>query len=209
MTPRNNKKTFMGNIAVFCIKQISNWFWEIADNWSYTNEKIAEFYNKGIGMEYQKEYATCCISANANVLHIGCGAYPLTEIVLSQCTTGHVVGIDKNQKTVKRAQRLIQKKHLENHITINYGDGLNYPVDSFDAIIVSSCSLPKVKILQHLFLKAKPNSSIIVREVDIATDGIQQCIADHPDIESLQKIHHNPFPFFEPFGWTTFCLRKK
>lgn len=209
MNPRNTKKTVLDTIAVFVIKKISICFWEIADNWSYKNDKIANLYNKRIGKEYRKEYETCCISANANVLHIGCGAYPLTELVLADCSTGHIVGIDKNQRTVQRAQRVIQNSHLENHITIKHGDGLDFPVDAFDVIIVSSCSLPKVKILEHLFQKAEPMSSIIVREVDIAASDILQCIDAHRDIELLQQIRHNPFPFFEPIGWTTFCLRKK
>lgn len=199
----------MDTIAVFVIKKISICFWEIADNWSYKNEKIADLYNKRIGKEYRKEYETCCISSNANVLHIGCGAYPLTELVLADCSTGHIVGIDKNQRTVLRAQRVIQNRNLENHITIKHGDGLDFPVDGFDAIIVSSCSLPKVKILEHLFQKAKPGSAIIVREVDIAASDILQCIDAHHDIELLQQVRHNPFPFFDPIGWTTFCLRKK
>jgi hypothetical protein len=104
---------------------------------------------------------------------------------------------------------MIQKNHLENQISIQHGDGLNYPVDTFDYIIVSSCSLPKVQILRHLFEKAKSQSNIVVREVDIATNDIMQCIEEHPDITLKQQVRHNPFPFIEPVGWTTFCLKKK
>ncbi len=209
MKQRTTKKTILDTIAIFFIKKISNCFWEIADNLSYKNEKIAKLYNKSIGKEYRKEYENCHIASNADILHIGCGAYPLTEIVLSSCGTGQIVGIDKNPQTVTQAQQVIKKNKLENHITIKHGDGLDFSVEDFDVIIVSSCSLPKVKILQHLFQKAKSQSTIIVREVDIAANDILQCIDAHHDIELKKQVRHNPFPFFEPIGWTTFCLKKK
>ena len=188
---------------------MSNYLWEIADTWSYKNEKIAQLYNKSIEKEYRKEYENCDVHGNVDILHIGCGAYPLTGIVLAGCSTGHIVGIDKNPQTVKRAQQIIQKNKLENHILIKQGDGLDYPVNNFDFIIISSCSLPKVKILNHIFQKAKSPSTIIVREVDIATNDILQCIDAYEDIIIKKQIHHNPFPFFEPIGWTTFYLEKK
>lgn len=209
MRQRTSRKTVLDTIAKFIVKTISIYFWEIADNWSYNNEKIARLYDKFIGKEYRKEYEHCGICGDAAILHIGCGAYPLTEIVLAGCSTGQIVGIDKNPLTVKRAQEMIRKHNLENHIHIKHGDGLDYPVGDFDFIIVSSCSLPKVQILHHLFQKAKAQSTIIVREVDIAVEDIQKCIQEHQNILLKKQIRHNPFPFLEPTGWTTFCLDKK
>jgi precorrin-6B methylase 2 len=209
MKQRTTKKTVLDTFAIYFIKKVSNYFWEIADTWSYKSEKIAQLYNKSIGKEYHKEYENCGVRGNVDILHIGCGAYPLTEIILASCSTGHIVGIDKNPQTVKRAQQMIQKNKLENHILIKHGDGQDYPVNTFDFIIISSCSLPKVKILNHIFQKAKSRSIIIVREVDIATNDILQCIDTQENIILKKQIRHNPFPFFEPIGWTTFCLEKK
>ncbi|KYK21414.1 hypothetical protein AYK25_03460 [Thermoplasmatales archaeon SM1-50] len=209
MKQHTNKKTILDYIAIFFIKKISNYFWELADTWSYKNEKIAKLYNRFIGKEYQREYESCIIASNANILHIGCGSYPLTEIVLAHCSTGHIVGIDKNLQTVTQARQIIIKNKLENCVTITHGDGLDFSIEDFNVIIVSSCSLPKVQILQHLFQKAKPHSRIIVREVDIAVINILQCLDAHRDIEIIKQIRHNPFPFLEPIGWTTFCLKKK
>ena len=209
MKQRTTKQTILDTLTIFFIKKLSNCFWEIADTWSYKNEKIARRYNKSIGKEYRKEYKNCSIAPSRNILHIGCGSYPLTEIVLAESTKAKIVGIDKNPQTVQRAQQMVRKNNLESRITINHGDGLDYPVEDFDVIIVSSCSLPKVQILQHLFQKAKSYSTIIVRELDIATNDIQHSIDEFHNIELLQQVRHNPFPFFEPIGWTTFCLKKK
>jgi precorrin-6B methylase 2 len=203
------RKTILDTIAIFFIKKTANCFWEIADTWSYENDTITKLYNKTIGKEYRKEYQNCDISSHSNILHIGCGSYPLTEIILASCTKGKIVGIDKNIQSVQRGQEVVKKNKLDDRIILKYGDGLDFPVEEFDMVIVSSCSQPKVKILQHLFQNVKSKSSIIVREVDIATKDILNYIDAHPDIELKQQIRHNPFPFFEPIGWTTFCLTKK
>lgn len=209
MKQYTEKKTILDSVAIFFIKKISNCFWELADTLSYKNEKIAMLYNRFIGKEYEKEYENCTIASNVDILHIGCGAYPLTEIVLASCSTGHIVGIDKNLQTVTQARQVIKKNKLEDRITITHGDGLDFSVENFDVIIVSSCSLPKVQILKHLFQKAKSQSTIVVREVDIAVNDILQCLDANHDIALIKQVRHNPFPFLEPIGWTTFCLKKK
>jgi precorrin-6B methylase 2 len=202
------KKTVIDTFAIFCVKKTSNLFWEIADTWSYKNNKIAQRYNNSIEAEYQKECETCGLSSNSKVLHIGCGAYPLTDIVLAQCCSGSLVGIDKNPVAVHRAQEVVQQHQLQNRITVQHGNGTEFPVNDFDLILISSCSLPKVQILEHLFKNAKHQSTIIVREVSIATVDILNCINAHPEIEIIQQMHHTPFPFYGPLGWDTFCLRK-
>jgi 2-polyprenyl-3-methyl-5-hydroxy-6-metoxy-1,4-benzoquinol methylase len=209
MEQRTTRKTILDTIAIFFIKKTANCFWEIADTWSYKNDAITKLYNKTIGKEYRKEYENCGISSHMNILHIGCGSYPLTEMVLASCTEGRIVGIDKNSQSVQRGQQVIKKNKLDDRIILKHGDGLDFPVEEFDMVIVSSCSQPKIKILEHIFQKVKSQSTIIVREVDIATKDIINCIDAYPVIELNQQIRHNPFPFFEPIGWTTFCLTKK
>ncbi len=184
-------------------------FWEIADTWSYKNNQIAQRYNNSIEKEYQKECKNYGLSSNSNVLHIGCGAYPLTDIVLSHYFVGTLLGIDKNPLAVQRAQEIVRQHNLQNRITIQHGNGTEFPVNNFDLILISSCSLPKVQILEHLLKNAKHQSTIVVREVSIATADVLNCITLHPEIEIIQKMHHTPFPFYGPFGWDTFYLRKK
>jgi len=209
MEQHTTHKTILDTIAIFFIKKVANCFWEVADTLSYQNETITKLYNKVIGKEYQKEYENCEISSHTNILHIGSGSYPLTEIILASCTTGQIVGIDRDAKAVQRGQQVVEKNHLNHRITLTHGDGLDFPVDEFDMVIISSCSQPKVQILEHLIEKLQSHSVIIVREVDIATKDILNCINKHTDVELRKQIRHNPFPFFEPIGWTTFCLIKK
>lgn len=198
----------MKGFGIFFVKKISNFFWEIADTWSYKNDKIAKRYNNSIEGEYQKECTICGLSTNSKVLHIGCGAYPLTEIVLSRCCSGTHVGIDKNPVSVQRAREVIQRHRLDDRITIYHGNGTDYPVNDFDMILISSCSLPKVQILEHLFKNVKHQCIIIVRELRIATPDIYSCINEHPEVEIIEQMHHTPFPFYGPLGWDTIYLRK-
>lgn len=203
------KRNIFDNIAIYIIKKISNIFWEIADDWSYKNEKIARIYNRSIEKEYQKECKTYGLLSDSKILHIGCGSYPLTDITLAQCFTGTFIGIDKNPLAVQHAEEIIQQYHLKDRISVQQANGTEFPVDDFDLIIISSCSFPKPQILKHLFKNAKHQCIIILREVRIATDEIVHCIITHPEIEVLQQLHHTHFPFYGPFGWDTFYLRKK
>ena len=117
-----NKKTVIDTLAIFCVKKISNLFWEIADTWSYKNNKIAQRYDNSIEEEYQKECKSYGLPSNSKVLHIGCGAYPLTDIVLAQCYSGALVGIDKNPLAVKEQAKQSQGEHCAAKHCIEHGD---------------------------------------------------------------------------------------
>jgi len=195
--------------AVHVIKKTSNLFWEVADDWSYKNERIAQYYDKTIGGDYEREYNVCGIPPDSKVLHIGCGAYPLTEMTLAQAHVRSVVGIDHTPITVKRARDVIRRRNLQGKISIEQGDGIDYPVEEFDVIIASSCSMPKVLILKHLFSTAKHGSKIIVRELDIGAGDILSSISKYQGITLEKCLHHNPFPFVEPMGWSTYCVQKQ
>ncbi len=204
--PAARRKTTM---AVILIKLISNTFWEIADYFSYRSKSAARLYDTMIGGEYQEEYEHCGVASAKNILHIGSGAYPLTEMALAAVSNGQVVGIDKKPATVAKGTKVIQRRGLSNHITIQHGDGRNYPVSKYDTIIVSSCSIPKIPILEHLAKAAQPKTHIIVREVDIACPYIEDFLASHPNMVISDRIRHNPFPFIYPIGWMTFRIQKQ
>lgn len=196
------KDRYMENL----IRKITNSFWNCIDDLSCKITKIAILYEKVISKKYKKEGETSDISNGNNILHIGCGAYPITAITLAKLNGAKIVGIDNNQRIIEAAKNIINKKKLHEQITIEYGDGVDYPVESFNAIIVSGCSLPKIKILEHIFEGAKPQSKIIIREPSATTKSVIDCINMHQDIVLVNKMESNPFPFF---GWQSFYLIKK
>jgi len=172
-------------------------------------EKIAKIYEKTISKEYERESKLFDISHDKNILHIGCGAYPITAMTIAKINGSKITGIDKSARTIKLAKNIIQEKNLYERITIEQGDGTNYPLDGFDTIIISGCAHPKQKILEHVFESAKSQSKIIFRTSGISVKSIIGNINLHQDISLIEKIENHPFPFTKPFGWQSFYFIKK
>ena len=201
---------FKNKLPIHLMKNISGYYWYIADNLAFKLDKLAErYYKKSIGAEYNREYQTFGISKNDKVLHIGSGAFPLTEITLAETIGATVVGIDNSMKAVNSADDIVHKKNLQGKIKINYGNGTNYPINDFDVVIVSSCASPMVKIIEHIFKTATNNSKIIIREIDTSIKPLVRYIDMQRYVSLVKKIDHNPFPFIKPFGWQSFHLIKK
>ena len=196
------------NIFIFSIKKITNLFWEVVDRLSYNNDRIAKAYEGYIGKGYKNEYETFNLTNGSKALHIGCGAYPLTEITLAKELKINVVGIDKNKNAVDLARNIVKRKNLEEKIKIEHANGTIFPVDGYDLIIISSCALPKLQILDHIFKKAKKPSRIIVRELDIALTTVSKFIKQYKDIEFEKITHSKPGSTVLSFGWTAMYLKK-
>ena len=203
----NNSK-IIDKIAIFLARFFANYFWIVVDIFSYHDNKIADYYKRTIGEEYKNECKTINIAKGKKILHVGCGSYPLTEMTLAKLFDVKIVGIDKSKKAVMRASEVILKKQLDKKITIEQGNGANYPLEKFDMIIVSSCALPKKEIFDHIFKTAKKNSIIIIRDLDAVMDEILSYINAYKDITIEKRIHH-PNPFKPLLGWNAFHLKKK
>jgi protein-L-isoaspartate O-methyltransferase len=202
-----NSKIYRYNFFDIITIKNTNFFWIVVDNLSYKLDKLGNLYEKTISKSYIKETEKFDISGSKNILHIGCGAYPITTITLAKFNGGNIVGIDKNPKAVEKADKIIRKKGFSNRVKIEKGDGESYPVNKFDVIIVSSCSIPKSKILEHLFNSAKKDCKIIVRE----RFGPSKLVSSYIDaydssISFINRIHNYAFPTFR---WESFYLLKK
>jgi precorrin-6B methylase 2 len=191
------------------IRKASNVFWYYVDYLSFKLEKFANLYELSISQEYDKESELFDIKDDNNILHIGCGAYPITAITLTRNNGVKVTAIDRSKKAVERAKFIINKKNLDKRISIQHGDGTNYPVEKFDTIIISGCAIPRIKILKHIFETAKSKSKIIVREMDSGAKLVNNLIRINEDINLVKKIKSRPLSFFDPMGWQSFYLIKK
>lgn len=183
-----------------------NIFWKWVDILSCNLEGCAKLYEKHIMKEYKREFITFNLSQSKNILHIGCGAYPITAIALSKENGCKVTGIDVSAKAVRRAENVVRWKKLDNRIKIRQGDGTNFQISGFDTIIISSCSIPKFKILKHLFEKAKKDTKIVIREQYGPHRLIKDVINIYDNIELLDTIISNPTP---GAVWESYFLIKK
>jgi protein-L-isoaspartate O-methyltransferase len=197
----------------FCsnfIKKFSTSYWLVIDNLAYKLDKLADYYyKKSIGAEYIKEYNLFKINEKDKVLHIGSGAFPLTEIMLAEVCNTNVIGIDKNIKAVEKARDVLKKRKLLDKIEIITANGTDFSVSNFDVIIVSSCATPMINILKNIIATSKNNSKLIVREMETSAAELIKYIDNNIDIKKIDKIEHNPFPFVKPFGWISFYFLKK
>ena len=190
----------------FKIKR-SNFFWKIVDITSCKIPKIAKIYEKSIIKEYLQEEDLFEISKSKKILHIGCGSYPLTCIALSNINNGKIVGIDNKHANVNRALKIISNKGLGERVSLRYGDGSSFPLSDFNTIIVSSCSTPKSKILEHIFENAPSNCKIIIRE----QVGLEKLVLDYIDLykdklDVIEEIYNNAVLTSK---WTSYCVVKK
>lgn len=169
----------------------------------------SQYYQKIIGKEYQREYHQFNISKNDSILHIGCGTFPLTELMLSTtCTPKKIKGIDNRKQATQIAKKYIATQDHSQVITIDYGDGIKYNLEGFSTIIISSCASPKTPILTHIIKNALPNTKIILREVESSAPSILYFLKSHQNITVQDTLKHHPFPFVKPFGWVSFLLTK-
>jgi precorrin-6B methylase 2 len=183
-----------------------NYFWHLIDFLSYFFNRFGLIYENIIGKEYEKEIKKFELFDSKNIFHIGCGAYPITALVLEKKTSANIVTIDKDSMAIKFAKKVIKKKKLENRINIDIGNGQKFPVKNYDTIILSSCSSPKEKILKHIFSKANINTKIIVRDVNKNIDNLNDIINSNNNIKLINKINNGSIPYFK---WYSIYLKKK
>ena len=192
-------------LDIYRIKR-SNLFWYVVDFLSCKFKRFAAKYQKLLITEYKRESKQFNLKDAKNILHIGCGSYPISAIILYQENGGRIVGIDKNPKFVHCARKVINNKKLSDRIEIKQGDALSYPLDRFDTIIISGCSVPRIKVLDNIFKRAKPNTKIVVREIYCHNKPVEKLINSFKDIEVINKIDNSPYP---SSGWESFYLVKK
>ena len=95
---------------------------------------------------------------------------------------------------------------MEKKINIDIGNGQKYPAKNYDTIILSSCSSPKRKILEHILKTADINTKIIVREIEKNIDNINDIIKSNKNIKFIDKMNNSSIPNFK---WYSFYLVKK
>ncbi|MEM4245466.1 MAG: class I SAM-dependent methyltransferase [Candidatus Nanoarchaeia archaeon] len=109
------------------------------------------------------EFAMIQLPAGASVVHIGCGSFPHTSMLLAQTRGWNITGIDRDRHAVEHAQHIINDHRLSDTIRIVVGDGKDFDVSSFDFIIVSHGIEPKKEVLEHLSNQMKKDACILFR----------------------------------------------
>ena len=183
----------------------SNLFWRFVDILAYRVKRIAILYESTIGKAYREEKEKFGLSNSKKLLHIGGGDYPLTAMILAEKNNMQITIIDNNRRAVKAANKVLHKKNLYGRLKAENVDGRNYPLDGFDTIVVSGCSIPKVKVLEHILNDSKPKCKIITRDAYLDIESIIKNMNPKQDIKIIDKMKFNPLP---TSFWCSYYLEK-
>lgn len=190
-------------------KKITNTNWTILDLLAYTFPVLSTLiYQTNIKKEYDKEHHILNITDEDNILHIGCGIFPYSAILLSKKIQANITAIDNDKKVIKYAKKLIHNSNLDNKIKIETGEGSTYDLTSFSVIISSSCVDSTYAVLHNILKNSRPGTRIILRELQPMSHYLKEII-EHQDVLTLEKQYTTySFPFYSFLGWDSFILKK-
>lgn len=191
------------------IKKSVNAYWTIIDIFSNKFPIISkQLYQRIIKDEYNLEHELLHLKKSDNILHIGCGIFPYSALLLSKKGQKKIVAIDTNKQAVYYAKELIQKKKLNGKIKIEIGDGAYYNLKPYSVIISSSCVDSTVKVLHNIVNHTKPNTRIIIRELPPMSKYLKKIINSQDNITLQNHYSKHSFPYYSIFRWDSFIIKK-
>ncbi len=185
--------------------KIKNLFWYIIEKLSSNSNFIEELYEKTVGVEYRKEINKFNLTKSKKILHIGCGSYPITALILAEMNSGMIVAIDHNKKCVKIAKKVLEQKKMNGKISAELGEGLNYPLKGFDTIITSGGVQPNIQVINRILENSDKKCRIIIREAYYKDKIIKNIMENFDDVELIAKINNHAF---KTSDWDSYYLIK-
>lgn len=125
---------------------------------------LGRIYTKFFEKMTLDEFEMVGIEKNHKVLHVGCGAVPNTLLILAKNMDASFVGIDRDEKAVEMARKMVKSYGLERKIKIEIGDALSYGFSEFDVIIISLGVEPRDKIFERIINETEDNAKIVARK---------------------------------------------
>lgn len=192
------------------IKWYINTYWTVIDLLSRQFPVISKiFYQRSINVEYEKEHQAIGLKKNDTVLHIGCGVFPYSAILLSEKPHQHITAIDTSPTITQHAKRIIDDYALDGKISIDTGNASTYDLTPFSVIILSSCVNLNGYVLDHIISSAKPDTRIIIRELRPMSRYVNLYLKNQSAITLLYQYGIFSFPFYSILGWDSFIIQKK
>jgi len=119
----------------------------------------------------KKEIEMSKITSKDCILIIGCGTLPSTSLLISMKTNAKIVAIDKDKKAIKGAETFLSNIKMNDKIILKHADGLDYPFNDFNVIIILYGVKNLEKIIGDLYTKTKSNTRIIIRTNNEINEG--------------------------------------
>jgi tRNA A58 N-methylase Trm61 len=152
-------------ITTNALKNIMDLFFMLFEKVGCKFEVISEMYLKLYQEIVTKEIAMAQISDQDRVLVIGSGSLPATPAIIAQNTHAQTISIDKDCTAVKEAMQYVTSHHLEQTLSIQYANGLTYPVDQFTVIVVLYGVKQPAELLSQLADHIDQKTRVIYRTI--------------------------------------------
>jgi hypothetical protein len=184
------------------IKNIVDYAFIFAESILTRITQFADLYTGYYQHMIKDESSMVGISSSTSVLHIGCGAIPNTAVTLARLTGAKVTAVDNDPDAVKKAICYVKKLQIQKLVHVKAGDGITYPVQNFEVIILSLGVEPIGKVLRHIASSSDQNVKIIYRRTRY---GKHAAIPRDIFIVKNQVKHH----MFRIFSFTEALLLAK
>ena len=171
------------NAAAF--KNLVDYEYIILEKIAYSFEILSSNYLKLYDELIEKEISMAKITDDTNVLVIGCGSLPATTALIGLKIKANIVSIDCDAKAIKKAKIFLEKLNLKSNTTIEYADGLTYPIDKFDVIFVLYGVKKQKELLENLSQKIGKSKKIIYRTNQ---DSLDQLVGGTEFLSNLFSI---------------------
>jgi precorrin-6B methylase 2 len=112
-----------------------------------------------------KESALLKLTKNEKVLVIGGGSLPATPMLIAMSTGARIDLIDKDPEAVATSQQFIRTYHLEDKLKVINANGLQYPLASYNVIIILYGVKQPEKVLEYIASQATEKTRIILRVI--------------------------------------------
>ncbi|HUS99243.1 MAG TPA: hypothetical protein VMY59_02885 [Candidatus Thermoplasmatota archaeon] len=152
-------------IPTNALKNIMDLFFMLFEKVGCKFEVISEIYLKLYQEIVTKEITMAQISDQDRVLVIGSGSLPATPAIIAQNTHAQTISIDKDCTAVKEAMQYVTAHHLEQTLSIQYANGLTYPVGEFTVIVVLYGVKQPTELFSHLADHIDQKTRVIYRTI--------------------------------------------
>ena len=115
-------------------------------------------------------------------------------MVLAEMDNVKVTTIDNDAEAIEYANKVLNNKNLNGKVKAIQGDGAKYPLDEFDTIIISGCSVPKLKVIDHVLKTAQPKSKIIIRDSILDIESMINSMKPDNSFSIIETMDSHPFP---------------
>jgi tRNA A58 N-methylase Trm61 len=187
-------------IRTNALKTVMDLFFVMFEKVGCKFDIISEIYMRLYQEIVTKEITVAQISAQDHVLVIGSGSLPATPTLIVRKTHARTISIDKDCKAVKEATQYVKDHHLDDLLSIQYADGLTYPLEQFSIILVLYGVKKPAEMLRHLANSIDQNTKVLYRTITDSEGKIMDKTIDLSEVFYVKDhIHSEALGSFDSF----------